>query len=982
MPASVGLEITSAAGFLALLDESSNQLKVYALERLNQIVHQFWAEIADSIEKIEELYEDETFQQRRLAALVAAKVFYHLGQFQLAMTYTLGAEDLFAIHEKNEFVDTMISKCIEEYVKLRQELYEANETGPSIDTRLERIVLGLFDQSFKLGEAKQVLGIALEARRLDKVEEAIRSSSNKKEMLKYCFEIAMIHVKSIQFRRSVLQVLVTLHEEDPSPDFLSICQCLIFLNHPQTVADILQRLASKEGDQKLLALQIAFDLYSTASQNFLKNVRTLLPDPSASPSTTSGNSESEGDQMQVDEPSNSTSSSSPTPTQTTHPVAEENEISKIKRILSGEVTIGLHLEFLTRNNHTDLTILKNIKNALEPRNSVCHSATVFANALMHCGTTRDTFLRENLEWFSRATNWAKFSATAGLGVIHKGHLVEGLSLLAPYLPRGSISSPYSEGGALYALGLIHANHGEGITPYLLNSIAIANGSEVVLHGVCLGLGVAGMGTGSEEIYDELKSILSNSDNAVAGEAAGLSMGLINTGSASQKAIADMLEYAHNTQHEKIIRGLAIGIALTMYSREAESDALVDQLTMDKDPILRYGGMYTIALAYAGTSNNSAVKRLLHFAVSDVSDDVRRAAVMALGFVLFRQPKQCPRLVSLLAESYNPHVRYGATLAVGISCAGTGLKEAIDLLEPMTKDLVDFVRQGAFIALAMVLCQFTKTQEPKVETIRRLFEERISDKHEDVIAKFGAILASGIIDAGGRNVTLSLHSEGHSNMSAIIGMAVFTQYWYWYPTIHFISLAFTPTAIIGLNKNLKMPKFSFKSNAKPSLFAYPAEQKAPTTIAPTKVSTAVLSTTLKAKQRSKANADAAEASNQKQKPGKESEKEDKEMKDVGTEEEKEKEKKEPEPSFELLNNPARVTARQFPFISFDVDERYVPIKQQSAGILLLKDTKPSEPEELVLPTPDGTKPTATSTEGATAKVEPPEPDMPKPFVYSG
>ena len=41
---------------------------------------------------------------------------------------------------------------------------------------------------------------------------------------------------------------------------------------------------------------------------------------------------------------------------------------------------------------------------------------------------------------------------------------------------------------------------------------------------------------------------------------------------------------------------------------------------------------------------------------DVSDDVRRAAVMCLGFVLMNVPEQCPRIVSLLAESYNPHVR--------------------------------------------------------------------------------------------------------------------------------------------------------------------------------------------------------------------------------------------------------------------------------------------------------------------------------------
>jgi 26S proteasome regulatory subunit N2 len=71
----------------------------------------------------------------------------------------------------------------------------------------------------------------------------------------------------------------------------------------------------------------------------------------------------------------------------------------------------------------------------------------------------------------------------------------------------------------------------------------------------------------------------------------------------------------------------------------------------------------------GTANNAAVQRLLHFAVSDVSDDVRRAAVLCLGFVLMKAPEQCPKIVGLLAESFNPHVRYGAAMAVGLACAG-------------------------------------------------------------------------------------------------------------------------------------------------------------------------------------------------------------------------------------------------------------------------------------------------------------------------
>lgn len=39
----------------------------------------------------------------------------------------------------------------------------------------------------------------------------------------------------------------------------------------------------------------------------------------------------------------------------------EDRVKHLQAILSGETTIGYHLEFLIRNNHADLLILKNTK---------------------------------------------------------------------------------------------------------------------------------------------------------------------------------------------------------------------------------------------------------------------------------------------------------------------------------------------------------------------------------------------------------------------------------------------------------------------------------------------------------------------------------------------------------------------------------------------------------------------------------------------
>ena len=108
------------------------------------------------------------------------------------------------------------------------------------------------------------------------------------------------------------------------------------------------------------------------------------------------------------------------------------------------------------------------------------------------------------------------------------------------------------------------------------------------------------------------------------------------------------------------------------------------------------------MAYCGTSSAAAINKLLHYAVSDCADDVRRAAVMGLGFVLCNSPARVPEMVKLLSTSYNPHVRYAAAMALGISGAGSAMKESEDILRPLLTDTSDFVRQGAYIAMGNYL----------------------------------------------------------------------------------------------------------------------------------------------------------------------------------------------------------------------------------------------------------------------------------------
>ncbi|KAM3728461.1 26S proteasome non-ATPase regulatory subunit [Dirofilaria immitis] len=738
----------NASAFLLALksEHSSMREKELIIEVLDDwdVLTPTWFEVADYLSVIEGLHEDEHFKQRYLAALLASKVAFCLGDYNGALQLALAAEDKFQLTPRSSSIlvgsqdEQYVNKIIEHALDTYK---QAKRNEDEIDPRLEKLINRLFERNMKRRELRYVIGLALDTRRTDMILVAIKATDDQAALLTETVAKVLESQMDRAFRSIVLDLLLRLFAELEEPDFVSMCQCLIKLEKPDDVADILQRLVSNKGDNGvLLAYQIAFDLYENASQQFISKIEQSLidntPTEIASTSgvamqpmeiTTEGKIESQilsteiavtnkkekeqkNNEQSKDASSSEsmeekdsavapnsrkqkssnpeisassedvvirevskTSSSSDTVVDESKVMAAETSFtgkSKIKdkvvckrlrSILRGEQTIKHHMQFLIKNNHTDMLILKQIKESV--RTASAHNATVIANGLMHLGTTTDDFLRDNLEWISKATNWNKFNAVASLGLIHKGHEANALKLLDPYLPKGEADQfGFKEGGSLYAY----------VISYLRDQLLKAT-TSAARHGACLGLGLAAMGTHDEQVFVQLRDCLYQ-DDAVTGEAAGLAMGLVMVGGMQTEAYQEMVQYVCDTQHDKIQRGLRTGIALLAYGQQEEAEKLIAPLLEHKsNAVLRSTAVCMLAMAYAGSGKADVVRRLLAKVAADPNQDVKRFAVIAIGFVLSNDAEQCLSYTGMLAEHFNPHVRYGAAMALGISCAGSGYK---------------------------------------------------------------------------------------------------------------------------------------------------------------------------------------------------------------------------------------------------------------------------------------------------------------------
>ena len=932
--------INIANSFLALLQEDDIQMKSIALEKINLLIDEHWPEISDYIRLFKEYYEKDSIpNKQKLLALILSKLYYNLEDYTQAVDWALKSEDSFDIKEKSLYVNTILKKMLDKYIEKRKYNFFNKDNLKPIDKRINAIIENVFNNCLK-DRLCQALGFCIESYDLDRLTIAIESSKEIMKNINFVYDIAQNYITNKEYNTVLIDHILKLLIKHAKKEYMEITSCQFLLNNSDALASTLLNILKEEEDP-IIAYQIAFDLYDNENPSYLRLLTKTI------------NSINEEKKLDLGE-----------------------KIQNLNSILTGEIQREIMLKTLKKKDHFDLKGLEELMKAVEKGGSIENLGVILTNSFSNSHTGNDQFIKKNMPFVSKATNWARFIATASIGVINMGDTKNSRTILRDYLPGGPNSrSLYCIGGAYYGIGLIHAGTNDPEIMAFFNEALNrpGNNKEAIQHGIYLGIGLVAMATHDQELYERVREGI-YTDDALIGEAAGYAAGLIMVGSKDEGAIDDLMKYVHDTQHEKIIRAIAIALALIVYNAGEAADTLIDQLCLEKDPILRYGAMYCIGMAYCGSGNTTMLQKLIKFSVSDVSDDVRRAALINIGFLEIRSPDilfDNLKVLGLLSESYNSHVRFGATMAIGIAFAGSGKVKPYKVIEPLFTDTNHLVRQAALISSGLIFSQTTLKQEEGIKEYTENLEKILIDKNEHLLIKFGAMISKGLLNLGGRNCVINLVSNTRENkMKSIIGMCLFTQYYYWFPMIHMLNLSVSPAILFNIDDKLKIPiNYKMLSKAKPSIYGYPKEEEKDKKKTEVKAEAAVLSTHTRNKAKAKRT---GTLSTLEMKQGKTSSVELKpapsgkiptsdkdEKKDEKKEENKEEKKDEEikidtskiEPEDEELENPIRILPLQRKVISELPNSDFEPIIHgRYSGFLMLRRKRPDvvsvydEPEE--------------------------------------
>jgi 26S proteasome regulatory subunit N2 len=161
--------LNTATSYLALLQEDDTDIKSIALDKLDILVDEYWAEISDYIQELEGLYSRKEIPMKlTLLALILSKIYYNLEDYNSAIEWALEAGDKFNLKEKTQYVNTILQRILEKYIQIRKNNF-FNEEKQNIDERINKIVESIFEKCLENNEVNQAIGFSLESYDLERV---------------------------------------------------------------------------------------------------------------------------------------------------------------------------------------------------------------------------------------------------------------------------------------------------------------------------------------------------------------------------------------------------------------------------------------------------------------------------------------------------------------------------------------------------------------------------------------------------------------------------------------------------------------------------------------------------------------------------------------------------------------------------------------------------------------------------------------------
>ena len=239
---------------------------------------------------------------------------------------------------------------------------DKSETTVDDATRseIDGIVDKMFSRCFADGNYGHAFGIALEGRKIEKVEEIICKPTEMVEkvaLLVEALEVCKVTVVNRGFRLQVVSVVAREIEGLPAgfEDKERLCEAWQMLGKSDEVGGMVKGLLEEGGERGLLGLQLCFDLVDTGDQKFVGKV-------------VEGVKGGEGDW-----------------------------IRKGLLVLEGGFAGELELAFMFGESDSDPLVMGNLKGVMEEkgqsRSSLLHAMSLHGHGFLNCGTTNDGFLR-------------------------------------------------------------------------------------------------------------------------------------------------------------------------------------------------------------------------------------------------------------------------------------------------------------------------------------------------------------------------------------------------------------------------------------------------------------------------------------------------------------------------------------------------------------------------------------------------------------